>query len=226
MGSYTGSDKRLKFLFQVAFGLLKSIAPKYDNTQTYAVGAYVLYEDTLYKCTTAVTIPEDFDSTKWTQVKLVDEIGSGGGTTVIANPAGAATDTLNKLQVGSTIYGVSGGGGGGSFTQTTLWSGSLSTQGNTAPLSESYQNFHDIIIKWSAYSDGSAYQKTVLIPVHDIVLGALYQFGDSMFRNGSQYCQLAFGFNDYTTLTLSQITKVASGVGSGVIIQEIIGRKY
>lgn len=39
--------------------------------------------------------------------------GGGGGTTVIANPAGQATDTLNKLQVGSTIYSVPSGGGGG-----------------------------------------------------------------------------------------------------------------
>ena len=39
--------------------------------------------------------------------------GGGGGTTVIANPAGAATDTLNKLQVGSTIYSIPSGGGGG-----------------------------------------------------------------------------------------------------------------
>ena len=32
------------------------------------------------------------------------------GTTVIANPAEASTDTLTKLQVGSTIYGISGSG--------------------------------------------------------------------------------------------------------------------
>ena len=32
-----------------------------------------------------------------------------GGTTVIANPAETSTDTLTKLQVGSTVYGISGG---------------------------------------------------------------------------------------------------------------------
>lgn len=32
--------------------------------------------------------------------------GGGGGTTVIANPSGAATADLEKLQVGSTIYGI------------------------------------------------------------------------------------------------------------------------
>lgn len=43
----------------------------------------------------------------------IDELaqgGGGGGTTVIANPSGAATDTLTKLQVANTIYSVSGGG--------------------------------------------------------------------------------------------------------------------
>ena len=33
-----------------------------------------------------------------------------GGTTVIANPSGTATDSLTKLQVGSDIYSISGGG--------------------------------------------------------------------------------------------------------------------
>ena len=36
--------------------------------------------------------------------------GGGGGTTVVANPSGAATDTLTKLQVGNDIYSVSGSG--------------------------------------------------------------------------------------------------------------------
>jgi hypothetical protein len=42
--------------------------------------------------------------------------GGGGGTTVVANPSGAATDTLNKLQVESTIYSVPSGGSGSGVT--------------------------------------------------------------------------------------------------------------
>ena len=63
MGTYTGSDKRLQYLFQNG--------------------------------------------------------GGGGGTTVIANPQGAATDTLNKLQVGQTIYNVPSGGSGSHIYSTS-----------------------------------------------------------------------------------------------------------
>lgn len=38
---------------------------------------------------------------------------AGGGTDVEANPSGSATSTLTKLRVDDTIYGISGGGGGG-----------------------------------------------------------------------------------------------------------------
>lgn len=41
-------------------------------------------------------------------------VSGGGGTTVVANPTGTATDTLNTIQIGSTIYDIQGGGGGGS----------------------------------------------------------------------------------------------------------------
>lgn len=115
MASYSGSDKRLQYLFGAVTAIVESIANEYNATSTYAVDSYVIYENVLYKCITAVTTPEAFDDTKWSAVLIVDEMGSGGGgggTTVIANPAGVATDTLNKLQVGSTIYSVSGGGGG------------------------------------------------------------------------------------------------------------------
>lgn len=46
----------------------------------------------------------------------------GGGTTVVANPTGAATANLSKLQVDETIYQIVGGGGsGGGFEQIVLW---------------------------------------------------------------------------------------------------------
>lgn len=38
--------------------------------------------------------------------EALDNAGGGGGTTVVANPEGAATVDLAKLQVGTTIYGI------------------------------------------------------------------------------------------------------------------------
>ena len=62
---------------QVAY----TIAEVYDSTDTYAVGDYVIYQGTLYKCTTAINVGESFDPAKWTSVKVMDEIPSGGGGT-------------------------------------------------------------------------------------------------------------------------------------------------
>ncbi len=58
-----------------------NVADEYDSTSTYAIGDYVMYESTLYKCITAVSSAENFDSTKWTAVVVTDEMGSGGGDT-------------------------------------------------------------------------------------------------------------------------------------------------
>ncbi len=41
------------------------ISDKYDSSKTYSVGDYCIYNDTLYKCKTAVTSAEEFDSSKW-----------------------------------------------------------------------------------------------------------------------------------------------------------------
>ncbi len=62
---------------------------------------------------------------------LFQNSGGGGGTTVVANPQGQATDTLNKLQVGQTIYSVPSGGGGTIITYHANWIASSSSATNT-----------------------------------------------------------------------------------------------
>jgi len=47
-----------------------SIADRYSNQSTYSVGAYVTYNSGLYRCTTAVTSPEEFDPTKWASERV------------------------------------------------------------------------------------------------------------------------------------------------------------
>lgn len=60
--------------------LAYTIANVYDSTATYAIGDYAINANTLYKCTTAIAVGETFDPTKWTSVKVMDEMPSGGGS--------------------------------------------------------------------------------------------------------------------------------------------------
>ena len=43
------------------------VSDKYSATNTYAVGDYCIHENVLYKCKTAITTGEEFDSNKWVQ---------------------------------------------------------------------------------------------------------------------------------------------------------------
>lgn len=112
MATYNGDDKRLQFLFD----MVSNLASTYSNTETYAVGAYAIYQGVLYKCTTAVTTAEDFDPTKWTQVLVMNEISSGGGggsvvsiTPTLSSGTKIADYSING--VSGELYAPSGGGG-------------------------------------------------------------------------------------------------------------------
>ena len=83
--------------------IIHMIAFKYnDTTGTYNEGDYSIYEQSLYKCITPVSIPEEFDSTKWQIVNIVSVLkyleqnipGSG-----INLPAGNFVSP-NNIQVG------------------------------------------------------------------------------------------------------------------------------
>ena len=131
MATYTGADKATAYLFD----MVSNIAEDYDSASTYSVDAYVVYSGKLYKCTSAILIPETFNPAHWQAVEVMNEItsgGGGGGTTVIANPAGSATDTLNKLQVAQTIYNIPSGGGGAVTVYHADWTATSATSFNDA----------------------------------------------------------------------------------------------
>lgn len=51
--------------------VMDSIAPQYDAEEgTYAEDDIVWYNCVLYKCTTAVSDPEEFDPDSWTELVL------------------------------------------------------------------------------------------------------------------------------------------------------------
>lgn len=94
----------------------QNIADEYDPTESYVTDNYVIYNSLLYKCIGATT--GAWDSTKWQSCVVTDEMGQGG-TTVIANPSGTATDDLEKIQIGNDIYDIPSGGGGGNEQELT-----------------------------------------------------------------------------------------------------------
>lgn len=92
-----------------------NLADAYSAIETYSEGDYRIHNGTLYKCLEDIDEPEEWDNTKWESCLITDEMVTSG---VIANPSGQATETLTKLQVEETIYGISGGGG-----SANIWEG-------------------------------------------------------------------------------------------------------
>lgn len=51
-----------------------NISDEYSSFSTYNVGEYCIYNNVLYKCNTAITTGETFDSTKWTATTIGSEL--------------------------------------------------------------------------------------------------------------------------------------------------------
>ena len=54
--------------------LVESIAEAYDDTKTYSVGDYVLYDSRLYVCITNIETAEVFDNEKWEETEIGNKL--------------------------------------------------------------------------------------------------------------------------------------------------------
>lgn len=76
----------------------------YDNTATYNVGDLVIYNNTLYKCNTAISTPEEWNSTHWTATTInevkVTSLGVSKIQVVTEYPTTQEADVL-YIKVGS-----------------------------------------------------------------------------------------------------------------------------
>lgn len=59
-----------------ASGAISSISDAYDSTSTYDVGDLVIYNNLLYTCITAISVPESFDGTHWRRTTIDAELES------------------------------------------------------------------------------------------------------------------------------------------------------
>lgn len=61
-----------KYYLELNDWFYRSGLSPYYSGQTYSVGDYVYYLNNIYVCNTAISTPEDFDSSKWTQINYLD----------------------------------------------------------------------------------------------------------------------------------------------------------
>ena len=139
-----------------------SLAPAYDLNETYNTGDVVMYETLMYKCkednVTGAWVPE-----KWERTTAGEEgSGGGGGSSVVPNPQGEPTDTLNTIGIDGTIFDIAGSGGGGSvsaYAETLLYDSGSPTSGapfnQDVALFDSLSNYDAIVVKWNTSEDRS-----------------------------------------------------------------------
>ena len=88
-------DSKIKEVLQ------KDIASAWASSTAYTTSSYVVYNGLLYKCSTAHTSTSTFDSTKWTQVKLVENIITPVKTTADAAIPKSTVTTKGDVLVAS-----------------------------------------------------------------------------------------------------------------------------
>lgn len=139
-----------------------SLAPAYDLNETYNTGDVVMYETLMYKCkednVTGAWVPE-----KWERTTAGEEgSGGGGGSSVVPNPQGEPTDTLNTIGIDGTIFDIAGSGKGGSgsaYAETLLYDSGSPTSGapfnQDVALFDSLSNYDAIVVEWNTSEDRS-----------------------------------------------------------------------
>ena len=106
----TAIDKELKEISSTSENK-DAISDKYDSSKTYAVGDYCIYNDTLYKCKTAVTSAEEFDSIKWEATNCGKELVALNSNLTVLIPITETGSTTSRaynfgevIRYGNNLY--------------------------------------------------------------------------------------------------------------------------
>lgn len=78
--------------------MMDDIAAEYSASATYAVGDYCRYNSKIYTCTTAIATAEAFDSTKWQEVVIGNEMGGLKRDIVMAQSAQPSSE-YNRIWI-------------------------------------------------------------------------------------------------------------------------------
>jgi hypothetical protein len=109
-------------------------ADTYDSSKTYAIDDIVVYKKKIYKCKTAITAPEAFDSEKWEQICLRDLIMYLNTKKQDVLTAGDNITIENGI-ISSTGGGTGGGSGesGGIVIENGEWTPEIGCVNEPAP---------------------------------------------------------------------------------------------
>ena len=145
----------------------------YSASATYAINDIVIHNNKLYKCTTAITVAEEFNPAKWLQVSLLDEINRAkklnGQEFIIVTIATGKTMSLNyKIPFDVVSRNTSSG-------KLTLSSGNVVIGDGVKKVRVSGCIFNEVqVINAGTYSASSTQKNGVLISTHIINLATQF----------------------------------------------------
>lgn len=93
------ADTKATTAKNTADGAIASISDAFSSASAYSVGDYVIYNNLLYKCTTAITTPGDWTgSANWERVTIEEILATKANTSSLATVAttGSFNDLSNK----------------------------------------------------------------------------------------------------------------------------------
>lgn len=198
-----------------------SLAPAYDLTKTYDTGDVVMYETLMYKCKADNTTGA-WDASKWERTTAGEEGAGGGGTSVVPNPSGTPTDTLETIEIDGTVYDIawSGGGSSESIKIESIWQGTANQTGVDYTTNKSIEDYDYLIFKFRPVDLTSGTDETELF-IRDV--NDLTDYGTDTFA--CIYFQNAYvrgAFSDDTTFSFSIISYQGA---TAIILYEIQGVK-
>lgn len=220
--TFAGLNTTSKNLVGAANEVLSNFADEYDDTATYDVGDIVVYEGGLYKCITAVSVAESFDSTKWTKGTAADFFGGGGSDVAVnGNFGGISTlkivnGVLSNISSGQYFYPLTREGNAPTYDMTktlkihmkvkcsSLLSRSQALIGNNASFyyfpSFEFQNSASANLLWAGFStSGGTWNSSLEVTKAEIpFVSNQWYFIDYEWKNGEFSLTVSDGTNTVT----------------------------
>ena len=108
------------------------ISDEYDDHTAYAVGDYCIYENTLYKCNTAISPYEVWDSTHWDACNVGEEIAAANSEISTINQSlTQKQDTITLTTLSNGNYGSFENGGYFTIGNLVIFDVTFTTSGAT-----------------------------------------------------------------------------------------------